>query len=113
MNINVTSANEFEGYRITRHLGIVQGLIVRSPTIVQGLLGGLKSIIGGNVGAYTEMCQQARRQAYDQILQHAYEVGANGIIGFRYDASELGGQMSATEVFCYGTAVKIVPEFKE
>ena len=78
------------------------------PTIAQGILGGLKSIIGGQIGAYTQMCEQTREQAYELLVQHAHEVGANAVVGFRYDASEIGGKaVSATEVLCYGTAVVI------
>ena len=108
----VTTTFTIEGYRITQYLGVVRGLIVRSPTITQGLLGGLKSIVGGSIGAYTEMCEQTRQQAYDLLIEHARAVGANAIIGMRYDASEIGGGRgpSATEVLCYGTAVIITPE---
>jgi uncharacterized protein YbjQ (UPF0145 family) len=108
----VSTTFTIEGYRVTRYLGIVRGLIVRSPTISQGILGGLKSIIGGHIGAYTEMCEQTRQQAYDLLIDHARAVGANAIIGFKYDASEIGGGRgtAATEVLCYGTAVVIEPE---
>jgi uncharacterized protein YbjQ (UPF0145 family) len=110
-HIPVTTTFTIEGYRIARYLGVVRGLIVRAPTISQGILGGLKSIIGGRIGAYTEMCEQTRQQAYDLLIQHALAVGANAIVGFRYDASEIGGKaVSATEVLCYGTAVVIEPE---
>ncbi len=104
-NIWVTTANGFEGYRIKEYRGLVRGIVVRSPTIAQGLLGGLKSIVGGQIGAFTEMCEQARGQAYDVLLQHAHELGANAVIAFRYDASEVAER--ATEVLCYGTAVVI------
>jgi uncharacterized protein YbjQ (UPF0145 family) len=70
----------------------------------------LKSIIGGNIGAYTEMCEQARGQAFDLLVQHAQEMGANAVVGLRYDASEVASKASATEVLCYGTAVVIEPE---
>jgi uncharacterized protein YbjQ (UPF0145 family) len=105
-HIPVTTTFTIEGYRIVQYLGVVRGLIVRSPTIAQGILGGLKSIIGGNIGAYTEMCEQTREQAYELLVQHALTVGANAVLGFRYDASEISGKnTSATEVLCYGTAV--------
>jgi uncharacterized protein YbjQ (UPF0145 family) len=108
----VTTTFTIEGYRIRRYLGVVRGIIVRSPTITQGILGGLKSLIGGQVGAYTQMCEQTRQQAYDLLIDHARSVGANAIVGLRYDASEIGGgrSSSATEVLCYGTAVEIEPE---
>lgn len=98
---------DIPGYRVTAHKGMVRGIIVRSPTIAQGILGGLKSIIGGRIGAYTEMCEQGRQHAYDQMLAHAAELGANAVIGVRYDASDLGTNLSATEVLCYGTAVTV------
>jgi uncharacterized protein YbjQ (UPF0145 family) len=110
-HLPVTTTFTIEGYRVVQYLGIVRGLIVRAPTISQGILGGLKSIIGGRIGAYTEMCEQTRQQAYDLIIDHARAIGANAIVGFRYDASEIGGKaVSATEVLCYGTAVIIAPE---
>lgn len=106
----VTTTLNVDGYRIKEYRGIVRGLIVRAPTIGQGILGGLKSIIGGQIGAYSEMCEQARQQAYDLLLQHAQQMGANAVVGVRYDASEVVGKESATEVLCYGTAVVIEPE---
>ncbi len=109
MDLPVTTTFTFEGYRITAYRGIVRGIIVRSPTIAQSIVGGLKNILGGRIGAYTEMCEQARKQAYDLMIQHAREVGANGIVGVRYDASEVVSKGSATEVLCYGTAVVIEP----
>ena len=103
----VSTTFDIPGYRITAHKGMVRGIIVRSPTIAQGLLGGLKSIIGGQIGAYTEMCEQGRQHAFDLMVAHASELGANAIVGVRYDASDLGAGISATEVLCYGTAVTV------
>jgi uncharacterized protein YbjQ (UPF0145 family) len=103
----VSTTFEVPGYRIISHKGLVRGIIVRSPTIAQGILGGLKSIIGGRIGAYTEMCEQGRQHAYDSMIAHAAELGANAIIGVRYDASDLGANLAATEVLCYGTAVTV------
>jgi uncharacterized protein YbjQ (UPF0145 family) len=103
----VSTTFDIPGYRITAHKGMVRGIIVRSPTITQGILGGLKSIIGGRIGAYTEMCEQGRQHAYDLMVLHATELGANAIVGVRYDASDLGANLSATEVLCYGTAVTV------
>ena len=105
----VTTTFTFEGFRIVEYKGVVRGIIVRAPTITQGIVGGLKSIVGGPIGAYTDMCEQARQQAYDVLLDHARQVGANAIVGMRYDASEIGGQGAATEVLCYGTAVVVQP----
>jgi len=109
MGIPVTTTLTIEGYRIKEYKGVVRGIIVRSPTLAQGILGGLKSIIGGRIGAYTEMCEEARQQAYDLMIQHAQEVGANAVVGLRYDASGVVEKESATEVLCYGTAVVIEP----
>ena len=109
MSIPVTTTLSIDGYRIREYRGIVRGIIVRAPTIAQGILGGLKSIVGGRIGAYTQMCEQARQQAYDLMIEHAKELGANAVVGLRYDASEVVGRESATEVLCYGTAVIIEP----
>ena len=103
--MQATTTFSIEGYRIMEYKGLVRGIVVRSPTISQGFFGGLKSIIGGQIGAYTEMCEQARQTAYDLMITHAREVGANAVLGVSYDASEIGGQQAATEVLCYGTAV--------
>ena len=103
----ITTTFTIEGYEIIEYKGLVRGIIVRAPTIAQGLVGGLKNIVGGRIGAYTEMCEQARQQAYDSMVQHAQQVGANAIVGVRYDAAEVVSQGSATEVLCYGTAVVI------
>lgn len=106
--IQVTTTFTIEGYRISQYKGLVRGIVVRSPTIGQGLLGGLKSIVGGQIGAYTEMCEQARQQAFDRLLQHARDLRANAIVGVRYESAEVGSRNgSATEVLCYGTAVVI------
>jgi len=103
----ITTTFSFDGYRIIEYKGLVRGIIVRAPTIAQGFMGGLKNIIGGRIGAYTEMCEQARQQAYDAMVNHAAELGANAIVGVRYDASEVVSKGSATEVLCYGTAVVV------
>lgn len=109
MSVVVTTTFTIEGYRVSRYLGVIRGIIVRAPTIAQGIMGGLKSVIGGQIGAYTQMCEQTRQQAYDLMIDHARAVGANAVLGFRYDATEIGGQSRATEVLCYGTAVVIEP----
>jgi uncharacterized protein YbjQ (UPF0145 family) len=101
----VTTTFSVEGRQIREYRGLVRGITVRAPTITQGILGGLKSIIGGQIGAYTEMCEQARETAYDLMVDHARQVGANAVIGVSYDASEVASRASATEVLCYGTAV--------
>lgn len=105
----VTTTFNVEGYRIAEYKGLVRGITVRSPTIAQGLLGGLKQIVGGKIGAYTEMCEQARAHAYESMVEHAQQMGANAIVGVQYDASDVGGQQAATEVLCFGTAVVLQP----
>ena len=107
MSIQVSTTFTIEGYQITEYKGLVRGIIVRAPTTSQGIMGGLKNITCGHSGAYTEMCEQARRQAYDEMVEHAQMLGANAIVGVRYDASEVVSRGSATEVLCYGTAVVI------
>ncbi len=103
----VTTTFNIEGHEIVEYRGLVRGIVVRAPTIAQGILGGLKSVVGGNIGAFTQMCEQARQQAFQQMVEHAVELGANAIVGVRYDASEV--RDSATEVLCYGTAVVVRP----
>lgn len=109
MSIPVTTTFTIEGYRIVSYLGVARGIIVRAPTIPQGIAGGLKNLVGGRIGAYTEMCEQARRQAFELLIEHATEMGANAVVGLRYDASEVVSKGSATEVLCYGTAVVLEP----
>ena len=109
MSIPVTTTFTIEGYRIKEYRGIVRGIIVRAPTIAQGFVGGLKSIVGGRIGAYTQMCEQARQQAYELMIDHARAAGANAVVGFCYDAAEVASRSAATEVLCYGTAVVIEP----
>jgi len=109
--MHVTTTFSLEGYRIAEFKGLVRGIVVRAPTISQGILGGLKSIVGGQIGAYTDMCEQARQQALDRLVQHATELGANAVVGLRYESSEVGSRQGAsTEVLCYGTAVVVRPD---
>lgn len=96
-----------DGYDIVETKGLVRGIIVRSPTISQGILGGLKNMIGGRIGSYTTMCEQTRSQAYVEMVSHAQALGANAIVGVRYDASSVEPRGAAVEVLCYGTAVVI------
>jgi uncharacterized protein YbjQ (UPF0145 family) len=106
--MQITTTFTIEGHKIVQYKGLVRGIIVRAPTIAQGIIGGLKAIIGGQIGAYKEMCEQAREQAFEEMMEHARQVGANAIVGIRYDTSEMGGgKTSATEVLCYGTAVVV------
>ena len=103
MSLIVTTTNSIDGKAIKQYLGIVRGIVVRSPTIAQGIMGGLKAIVGGKIGAYTEMCESSREEAYQLMIQHAQGLGATGIICMRYDATDIG--QAGTEVLCYGTAV--------
>jgi uncharacterized protein YbjQ (UPF0145 family) len=106
--IIVTGGLEIPGCQIIKICGIVRGLVVRSPTISQGILGGLKSIIGGRVESYREMCETSRNDAYLEMVQHAESMGANAIIAVRYDSSDLSSNNSrVNEIICYGTAVII------
>jgi uncharacterized protein YbjQ (UPF0145 family) len=100
-----TTAFTIDGYRITQNIGIVRGIIVRSRSIVGNIGARLQTLIGGNITLYTELCEHTRDDAFNQMIAHAQEVGANAVIGVRYDATEISD--GVTEVLCYGTAVKI------
>jgi uncharacterized protein YbjQ (UPF0145 family) len=101
----ITTAFELPGYKIAGTLGLVRGIIVRSRSVVGNLGASIQSIFGGNITIYTNLCEQARSEAYEQMAAHATALGANGIIGVRYDATEL--MPGITEVLCYGTAVLV------
>lgn len=101
----VTTTFSFDGYRITEHMGVVRGIVVRSRSIFGNIGGMFQSLAGGNITIYTELCEKTRQDAYKEMMQHAESRGANAIIGMRYDANEV--MNGITEVLCYGTAVKI------
>ena len=101
----VTSGNEVTGHSISKYVGIVRGIVVRSPNIAQGLLGGLKQIIGGNIEAYAQVCEAAREDAFQRMVEHAQERGADAVIAVRYDATEFS--QNVTEVLAYATAVTL------
>lgn len=103
----VTTAMELPGLRVTRSLGVVRGITVRSRSVVGNFIGGLQTLFGGNITIYTELCEQARTETYRDMVQHARMLGANAIIAVRYDATEL--MTGLTEVLCYGTAVVVEP----
>ena len=103
-----TTAFELCGYRIVKSHGVVRGIIVRSRSIIGNIGANLQSLFGGNISLYTELCEQARNEAFQRMLMHAGELGANAVIGVRYDATEIGNGI--TEVLCYGTAVSVVEE---
>ena len=104
----VTTANSFEGYRIVRHLGVVRGLTVRSRSVIGTFGAGLQTLVGGNITLFTELAEKARSEAYELLVRHARELGANGIVAMRYDANEIAA--GVTEVLAYGTAVVIEAE---
>ena len=101
----VTTATELPGYRIVRNLGIVRGIIVRSRSLLGSLGAGLQTILGGNITLFTQLCEKTREDAYELLLQHAAEHGANAIIAMRYDATEV--MQGVSEVLAYGTAVVV------
>jgi len=101
-----TTAFELPGYRIVKAHGVVRGIIVRSRSIIGNIGAHVQSLFGGNITLYAELCERARSDAFQQMLTHAGEVGANAVIGVRYDATEIG--QGITEVLCYGTAVSVV-----
>jgi uncharacterized protein YbjQ (UPF0145 family) len=103
----VTTTNEVAGYRVTRHLGICRGITVRSRNALGNILGGLQSLLGGQVSAFTNLAEAARQEAYDLMVTHAGQAGANAVIGMRYDANEISDGI--TEVLAYGTAVFVEP----
>ena len=101
----VTTSTGLEGYRITAHLGVVRGIVVRSRSVFGNIAGGLQSLFGGNITIYTELCERTRQDAYDLMVEHAQQHRANAIINMRYDANEI--MNGITEVLAYGTAVTI------
>ena len=104
---NVTTAFELPGQRIVQNCGVVRGIVVRSRSIVGNFVAGLQTIVGGNISAFTSMCEQARSDAFHEMLEHGAELGANAIVGMRYDANEISD--GVTEVLAYGTAVVVEP----
>jgi Uncharacterized conserved protein len=101
----ITGAFELPGHAVARNLGIVRGITVRSRSIVGNLFGALQSLFGGNITIYTNLCERARSEAFDLMCEHAEQLGANAILGVRYDATEV--MPGLTEVLCYGTAVVV------
>jgi uncharacterized protein YbjQ (UPF0145 family) len=101
----VTTAFTIDGYRIVKNLGVVRGITVRSRSIVGNIGAGIQTLFGGNISLLQELCEKARIEAFSIMIQHAGEVGANAVIGMRYDANEV--MSGVTEVLAYGTAVVI------
>src|SRR5580704_13959520 len=105
-HVLTTTAFELPGYRITQSFGVVRGIIVRSRSVIGNIGAGLQSLLGGNITLYTEMCERARDDAFQLMLEHAGQLGANAVVVVRYDATEISPGI--TEVLCYGTAVSVV-----
>src|SRR5881628_2013800 len=102
-----TTAFELEGFRIVKNFGVVRGIIVRSRSIFGTIGAGLQTLVGGNITLLTNLCEKTRAEAFDLMLQHAAEIGANAVVGARYDATEV--MQGVTEVLAYGTAVVVEP----
>jgi uncharacterized protein YbjQ (UPF0145 family) len=101
----VTTAAELTGYRVVRNLGIVRGIVVRSRSVVGTLGASLQTLVGGNITIYSSLCEKTRQEAFDLLLQHAADRGANAILAMRYDANDV--MSGVTEVLAYGTAVYV------
>ena len=104
----ITTAFEIDGYRVVKNLGIVRGITVRSRSIIGTIGASLQTLVGGNITLLTELCEKARHVAFDIMVQHASQIGANAVIGARYDATEV--MQGVTEVLAYGTAVVVEPK---
>ena len=102
----VTSSIALEGFRVVRNLGVVRGITVRSRSVLGNLAGGLQTLLGGQISVYIDLCEKTREEAFQYMMQHAAERGANAVINMRYDANEV--MSGVTEVLAYGTAVEVV-----
>jgi uncharacterized protein YbjQ (UPF0145 family) len=100
-----TSAFELPGFRVSRSLGIVRGIVVRSRSVLGSIGASLQTLVGGDITLFTELCEKTRSDAFERMLQHAEQAGADAVIGVRYDATEV--MQGVTEVLCYGTAVQL------
>ena len=103
----VTTANELHGFRVTRTLGIVRGITVRSRSVIGNIGATLQTLVGGNISLYTELCEKAREEAFELMCRHAAAMGANAVLAMRYDANDVAA--GVTEVLAYGTAVVVEP----
>jgi uncharacterized protein YbjQ (UPF0145 family) len=103
----VSTTNDVTGYRIVRHLGLCRGVTVRSRSVVGNWFGGVQAIFGGRLGVFAKLAENARQEAYDLMVQHAGQAGANAVVAMRYDANEIADGI--TEVLAYGTAVVVEP----
>jgi uncharacterized protein YbjQ (UPF0145 family) len=103
----VTTAFTLDGFRVTRNFGLVRGITVRSRSVFGTIGGSLQTLVGGNISMFTSLCERAREEAFDLMLEHAAQLGANAVIGMRYDANDV--MSGVTEVLAYGTAVTVEP----
>ena len=103
----ITTSTQLDGYKVTKHLGIVRGITVRSRSIFGNMAGGFQTLLGGKISIYEELCEKTREEAFQQMITHAQQRGANAIISMRYDANEV--MQGVTEVLAYGTAVVVEP----
>lgn len=103
----ISTTNDIVGYRIVRQLGVVRGITVRSRSVIGNIGASLQTLVGGNISIYTQLCEKAREEAFDLMMRHAVERGANAVVGMRYDANEV--MQGVTEVLAYGTAVVVEP----
>jgi uncharacterized protein YbjQ (UPF0145 family) len=101
----ITTSTQLDGYKVTKHLGIVRGITVRSRSLLGNIAGGFQTLLGGKISVYEELCEKTRNDAFNLMVQHAQQRGANAIIGMRYDANEV--MEGVTEVLAYGTAVVV------
>ena len=104
-NDMITTSFHLEGYRIVKHLGVIRGITVRSRSLLGNIAGGFQTLFGGKISIYVQLCETTRREAFDHMVQHADELGANAVINMRYDANEV--MNGVTEVLAYGTAVVV------
>jgi uncharacterized protein YbjQ (UPF0145 family) len=102
-----TTTFDLPGYRVIKSYGVVRGIIVRSRSVIGNIGASLQALVGGNISLYTDLCERTRGDAFNQMLEHAGQLGANAVIGVRYDATEIAAGI--TEVLCYGTAVFVEP----
>jgi uncharacterized protein YbjQ (UPF0145 family) len=110
-DFTATTANSLEGYDIVDHLGVVRGIVVRSRSVVGRIGVGIQTIFGGNITLLTDMCDRARADAFQTMVEHAQAMGANALVAVRYDATEI--MSGVTEVLCYGTAVRVAPRLRQ
>lgn len=105
MHTMTTTAFTIDGYKIVKNLGVVRGILVRSRSVFGTICASLQTLVGGDITLFSELCEKTRSEAFDMMLNHALEIGANAVIGVRYDATEI--MSGVTEVLCYGTAVVV------